>query len=128
MDMDISIMDNYGFVFGWILSIHNWIFVIPTCIHHRLIVPYAIGALYNHPLEGLLLDTLGGALSFLVSGMTARTAVIFFCFAVIKIALIACQYLPLVLPKQHRLSRYPPSTSGLETSWNSHALPSSQAT
>ncbi|XP_058084355.1 very-long-chain aldehyde decarbonylase GL1-9-like [Magnolia sinica] len=52
--------------------------------HHRLVVPYAIGALYNHPLEGLLLDTLGGAISFLMSGMTARTAVIFFCFAVIK--------------------------------------------
>ncbi|XP_077251512.1 very-long-chain aldehyde decarbonylase GL1-9-like [Tasmannia lanceolata] len=52
--------------------------------HHRLVVPYAIGALYNHPLEGLLLDTLGGAISFLISGMTARTAVIFFCFAVIK--------------------------------------------
>ncbi|KAK2980504.1 hypothetical protein RJ640_022506 [Escallonia rubra] len=52
--------------------------------HHRLVVPYAIGALYNHPLEGLLLDTLGGAISFLVAGMTARTAVIFFCFAVIK--------------------------------------------
>ncbi|KAL9423483.1 hypothetical protein AB3S75_035552 [Citrus x aurantiifolia] len=52
--------------------------------HHRLVVPYAISALYNHPLEGLLLDTLGGALSFLVSGMTVRTAVIFFCFPVIK--------------------------------------------
>ncbi|XP_044455764.1 very-long-chain aldehyde decarbonylase GL1-9 isoform X2 [Triticum aestivum] len=52
--------------------------------HHRLIVPYAIGALYNHPLEGLLLDTLGGAMSFLVSGMTPRTAVFFFCFAVLK--------------------------------------------
>ncbi|KAL5992185.1 Very-long-chain aldehyde decarbonylase GL1-9 [Asimina triloba] len=52
--------------------------------HHRLVVPYAIGALYNHPLEGLLLDTFGGAISFLISGMTARTAVIFFCFAVIK--------------------------------------------
>lgn len=52
--------------------------------HHKLVVPYAIGALYNHPLEGLLLDTFGGAISFLISGMTARTAVIFFCFAVIK--------------------------------------------
>ncbi|KAG6624153.1 very-long-chain aldehyde decarbonylase GL1-9-like [Carya illinoinensis] len=52
--------------------------------HHRLVVPYAVGALYNHPLEGLFLDTLGGAISFLVSGMTARTAVIFFCFAIIK--------------------------------------------
>ncbi|CAN1235266.1 Very-long-chain aldehyde decarbonylase GL1-9 [Linum perenne] len=27
--------------------------------HHRLVVPQAIGALYNHPLEGLLLDTVG---------------------------------------------------------------------
>ncbi|KAI4346567.1 hypothetical protein L6164_007452 [Bauhinia variegata] len=52
--------------------------------HHRLVVPYAIGALYNHPLEGLVLDTFGGAISFLVSGMTARTAVVFFCFAVVK--------------------------------------------
>lgn len=52
--------------------------------HHKLVVPYAIGALYNHPLEGLLLDTFGGALSFLITGMTARTAVFFFCFAVVK--------------------------------------------
>ncbi|WOL03791.1 sphinganine C4-monooxygenase 1-like [Canna indica] len=52
--------------------------------HHRLVVPYALGALYNHPVEGLLLDTLGGAISFLVSGMTPRTSVFFFCFAVIK--------------------------------------------
>ncbi|KAK1284656.1 Sphinganine C(4)-monooxygenase 2 [Acorus calamus] len=29
-------------------------------------------ALYNHPLEGLLLDTVGGALSFLVSGIHLR--------------------------------------------------------
>ncbi|KAK4758416.1 hypothetical protein SAY87_019717 [Trapa incisa] len=52
--------------------------------HHKLVVTCAIGALYNHPLEGLLLDTFGGAISFLVSGMTARTAVYFFCFAVVK--------------------------------------------
>lgn len=56
--------------------IHSW--------HHRLVVTYAIGALYNHPLEGLLLDTFGGGISFLVSGMTARTAVFFFCFATVK--------------------------------------------
>ncbi|XP_019452740.1 PREDICTED: sphinganine C4-monooxygenase 1-like [Lupinus angustifolius] len=52
--------------------------------HHRLVVPYAVGALYNHPIEGLLLDTVGGAISYLASGMTARTAVVFFCFAVVK--------------------------------------------
>lgn len=56
----------------------------PHPLAYRLVVPYAIGALYNHPLEGLLLDTFGGAISFLISGMTARTSVIFFCFAMIK--------------------------------------------
>ncbi|KAA0032268.1 sphinganine C4-monooxygenase 1-like [Cucumis melo var. makuwa] len=52
--------------------------------HHRLVVPYAFGALYNHPVEGLLLDTVGGALSFLASGMTPRVSIFFFSFATIK--------------------------------------------
>ncbi|CAN1197425.1 Sphinganine C4-monooxygenase 2 [Linum perenne] len=52
--------------------------------HHRLVVPYAYGALYNHPVEGLLLDTIGGALSFLLSGMSPRASIFFFSFATIK--------------------------------------------
>ncbi|XP_074274572.1 sphinganine C4-monooxygenase 1-like [Silene latifolia] len=52
--------------------------------HHRLVVPYAFGALYNHPVEGLLLDTIGGALSFLISGMSPRMSIFFFSFATIK--------------------------------------------
>ncbi|KAJ6811748.1 sphinganine C4-monooxygenase 1-like [Iris pallida] len=52
--------------------------------HHSLVVPYAFGALYNHPLEGLILDTIGGVLSFLLSGMTPRTSIFFFSFATIK--------------------------------------------
>lgn len=52
--------------------------------HHRLVVPYAFGALYNHPVEGLLLDTIGGALSFLLSGMSPRASIFFFSFATIK--------------------------------------------
>ncbi|XP_047308260.1 sphinganine C4-monooxygenase 1-like [Impatiens glandulifera] len=52
--------------------------------HHRLIVPYAFGALYNHPLEGLILDTIGGALSFLISGMSPNTSIYFFSFATLK--------------------------------------------
>ncbi|KAL8142348.1 hypothetical protein V2J09_015380 [Rumex salicifolius] len=52
--------------------------------HHRLIVPYSFGALYNHPLEGLLLDTGGGVLAFLASGMSPRVSMFFFSFATIK--------------------------------------------
>ncbi|KAH0668800.1 hypothetical protein KY289_023293 [Solanum tuberosum] len=36
------------------------------------------------PLEGLILDTIGGALAFLVSGVSPRTSVFFFLFATIK--------------------------------------------
>ncbi|GAA0157308.1 oxidase [Lithospermum erythrorhizon] len=52
--------------------------------HHRLIVPYAFGPLYNHPVEGLILDTIGGALSFLLSGMSPRLSIFFFSFATLK--------------------------------------------
>ncbi|XP_062109456.1 sphinganine C4-monooxygenase 1-like [Humulus lupulus] len=52
--------------------------------HHRLIVPYAFGALYNHPLEGLFVDTFSGALAFLVSGMSPRASIFFYTFATIK--------------------------------------------
>ncbi|KAJ0987412.1 hypothetical protein J5N97_005768 [Dioscorea zingiberensis] len=56
--------------------IHSW--------HHRMVVSYSFGAQYNHPIEGLLLDTLGGALAFVISGMTPRTSIYFFSFAAIK--------------------------------------------
>ena len=52
--------------------------------HHRLVVPYSYGAMYNHPVEGLLIDTVGSALSFLVSGMMPRASIFFLSFTRIK--------------------------------------------
>ncbi|XWS64269.1 hypothetical protein CRYUN_Cryun06bG0171900 [Craigia yunnanensis] len=52
--------------------------------HHRLVVPYAFGAIYNHPLEAFVLDIIGGALSYFISGMSPRTSIFFFSFATIK--------------------------------------------
>lgn len=52
--------------------------------HHRLYVPYAFGALYNHPLEGLLLDSAGAALSHAVALMTVRQGVLLFTFSTLK--------------------------------------------
>ncbi|CAN0928295.1 Very-long-chain aldehyde decarbonylase GL1-9 [Linum grandiflorum] len=51
--------------------------------HHRLVIPYAIGTLYNHPAEAVS-DTIGAGLAYLVSGMGPRTAVFFFSFHVVK--------------------------------------------
>ncbi|XWS69723.1 hypothetical protein CRYUN_Cryun04dG0203600 [Craigia yunnanensis] len=52
--------------------------------HHRLVVPYAFGALYSHQVDGFLFDTMGGALSSFFSGMSTRTSTFFFCFSTIK--------------------------------------------
>ena len=56
--------------------IHSW--------HHQITVPYAYGALYNHPVEGLLLDTLGAAIAEALTGLTTREAMLFFTIATMK--------------------------------------------
>ena len=60
--------------------------------HHRLYVPYAFGALYNHPVEGLLMDTIGAGLGYKLSGMGTRGAMIFFCFSTLKTVDDHCGY------------------------------------
>ena len=52
--------------------------------HHRLYVPYAFGALYNHPFEGFLLDTLGAGIAFKLTGMSTRQAMWFFTGSTLK--------------------------------------------
>jgi len=60
--------------------------------HHRLYVPYAFGALYNHPLEGMLLDTLGAEMARLCSRMTLRQTVVFFTLSTFKTVCDHCGY------------------------------------
>jgi sphinganine C4-monooxygenase len=77
-------MDTWQYFIHRYMHINKFLYKHIHSKHHTLVVPYAFGALYNHPLEGLLLDTVGGALSFLMSGMTPRTAIYFFSFATVK--------------------------------------------
>jgi sphinganine C4-monooxygenase len=72
--------------------------------HHRLYVPYAFGALYNHPFEGFLLDTLGAALAFKVAGMTTRQGMWFFTCSTIKTVDDHCGYALPWDPLQHLTS------------------------
>ena len=60
--------------------------------HHRLYVPYAYGALYNHPAEGFVLDTLGTGLAYLVTGMTVRQSMWFFTISSTKTVDDHCGY------------------------------------
>ncbi|KAK9477701.1 fatty acid hydroxylase superfamily-domain-containing protein [Lipomyces japonicus] len=60
--------------------------------HHRLYVPYAFGALYNHWFEGLLMDTLGAGIAYKIAGLTVRESLIFFSFSTLKTVDDHCGY------------------------------------
>ncbi|KAG8923677.1 hypothetical protein FRC02_010980 [Tulasnella sp. 418] len=55
---------------------HSW--------HHRLYVPYSYGALYNHPFEGFLLDSVGAVVAEYLSSLTVRQACFLFGFSTLK--------------------------------------------
>lgn len=69
--------------------------------HHRLYVPYAYGALYNHPVEGFILDTLGSGVAYLVTGMTVRQGMCFFIGSTFKTVDDHCGYALPWDPLQH---------------------------
>ncbi|KAK6353212.1 hypothetical protein TWF696_005194 [Orbilia brochopaga] len=88
----IFILDTWQYF--WHRLMHQVPFLYRTLHsrHHRLYVPYAFGALYNHPVEGLILDTLGAGLAFKVSGMSMKGSVFFFGFSAMKTVDDHCGY------------------------------------
>ncbi|OMO79028.1 Fatty acid hydroxylase [Corchorus capsularis] len=78
------VIDTYQYFVHRLLHHNKFLYRRLHSIHHRLVVPYAFGALYSHPFEAFLFDTVGGSLSFLISGMSPRTAIYFFSLATIK--------------------------------------------
>lgn len=87
------ILDTWQYFIHKYLHTNKYLYQNIHSRHHRLIVPYAYGALYNHPLEGLLVDTIGGALSFLLSGMSPKLSIFFFSFATLKAVDDHCGFL-----------------------------------
>jgi len=83
----IVIMDAWEYMLHRAMHMNKWLYVTFHSRHHRLYVPYAYGALYNHPLEGFLLDTLGAGLAYLLTGMTMRQSMFFFTGSTIKTVL-----------------------------------------
>ncbi|ORY13848.1 fatty acid hydroxylase superfamily-domain-containing protein [Clohesyomyces aquaticus] len=92
----ILIVDTWQYWLHRAMHVNKWLYATFHSRHHRLYVPYAYGALYNHPFEGFLLDTLGTGLAYLVSGMTVRQSMWFFTCTTIKTVDDHCGYsLPL---------------------------------
>ncbi|XP_008784878.1 sphinganine C4-monooxygenase 2-like [Phoenix dactylifera] len=84
------VLDSWQYFGHRYMHVNKFLYKHIHSTHHALIVPYAYGALYNNPLEGLILDTIGGSLAFLLSGMTPRTGIYFFSFATIKTVDVHC--------------------------------------
>lgn len=77
MGIGMVVMDTYQYwVHRWAHT-NRWLFTTFHSWHHRLYCPYAIGALYNHPVEGFVLDAGSSATAILIAGMDLRAASIF---------------------------------------------------
>ncbi|CAA6665168.1 unnamed protein product [Spirodela intermedia] len=74
------VMDTWQYFVHRLMHINRFLYKHFHSKHHAIIVPYAVGAMYNHPVEGFFMDTIGGALSFLVSGMSPLAGTFFFSF------------------------------------------------
>ena len=80
----ILVLDGWEYWIHRLMHMNKFLYRHLHARHHRLYVPYAFGALYNHPLEGLILDTLGSAIAMKVAQLSLREAMFFFVFATMK--------------------------------------------
>jgi sphinganine C4-monooxygenase len=97
----IFIVDTWQYFLHRAMHMNKWLYTTLHSHHHRLYVPYAFGALYNHPIEGFLLDTLGTGIAYMVTGMTIRQGMWFFTCSTIKTVDDHCGYAFPWDPLQH---------------------------
>ncbi|KAK7722739.1 Sphingolipid C4-hydroxylase sur2 [Botryosphaeria dothidea] len=88
----VLIVDTWQYFWHRAMHLNKWLYTTFHSRHHRLYVPYAYGALYNHPFEGFLLDTLGTGIAYLLTGMTIRQSMWFFTGSTIKTVDDHCGY------------------------------------
>ncbi|KAI7955884.1 hypothetical protein MJO29_007283 [Puccinia striiformis f. sp. tritici] len=72
------VLDTWQYFWHRAFHINQFLYKHIHSVHHRLYCPYSYGALYNHPLEGFILDTLGAVIAHWASGMSVRQATLLF--------------------------------------------------
>ncbi|KAI8068117.1 fatty acid hydroxylase superfamily-domain-containing protein [Gilbertella persicaria] len=90
--MAMVIMDAHQYFLHRLFHINKFLYKHIHSHHHRLYVPYAFGALYNHPLEGFLLDTCGAAIAVELTRLSPKMTWIFFTFSTLKTVDDHCGY------------------------------------
>jgi sterol desaturase/sphingolipid hydroxylase (fatty acid hydroxylase superfamily) len=85
-------IDTWQYFLHRLMHMNKFLYKHLHSVHHRLYVPYSFGALYNHPVEGFLLDTLGSVVAQSASFMSTRQAIFLFTFATFKTVDDHCGY------------------------------------
>lgn len=88
----ILVVDTWQYFLHRAMHMNKWLYTTFHSRHHRLYVPYAYGALYNHPFEGFLLDTVGASIAFKAAGMSIRQGMWFFTGSTFKTVDDHCGY------------------------------------
>ncbi|KIY72905.1 sphingosine hydroxylase [Cylindrobasidium torrendii FP15055 ss-10] len=86
------VIDTWQYFLHRWMHTNKWLYRHFHSWHHRLYVPYAFGALYNHPVEGLLLDTLGSFAAEIATFMTVRQQIVLYTVATFKTVDDHCGY------------------------------------
>ncbi|CEP24200.1 hypothetical protein BN1211_4952 [Cyberlindnera jadinii] len=86
------IIDTWQYWLHRIMHMNKFLYKRFHSRHHRLYVPYAFGALYNDPVEGFLLDTLGTGIAAIVTGLTPREQIVLYTFSTLKTVDDHCGY------------------------------------
>ncbi|KAK3997360.1 sphingolipid C4-hydroxylase [Cladorrhinum sp. PSN332] len=101
MWLGMCFLDTWQYFWHKAMHMNKWMYTHWHARHHRLYVPYAYGALYNHPVEGFVLDTLGASLAYKATFMTPRMGMAFFTGGMMKTVDDHCGYALPWDPLQH---------------------------
>ncbi|EIW65399.1 sphingosine hydroxylase [Trametes versicolor FP-101664 SS1] len=88
----IFVIDSWQYFLHRALHMNTYLYKTFHAQHHRLYVPYAYGTLYNHPVEGFLMDTLGALVAERAAQLTMREATLLFVVATAKAVNVHCGY------------------------------------
>ncbi|ROV99009.1 hypothetical protein VSDG_03817 [Cytospora chrysosperma] len=88
----VVFLDSWQYFWHRAMHVNKWMYTHWHARHHRLYVPYAFGALYNHPVEGFVLDTAGAGLAYKISMMSPRMGIVFYVCSTMKTVDDHCGY------------------------------------
>ncbi|KAH8894936.1 hypothetical protein GQ53DRAFT_642196 [Thozetella sp. PMI_491] len=94
-------LDTWQYFVHRAMHVNKWMYTKWHARHHRLYVPYAYGALYNHPVEGFVMDTLSAGIAYKVSFMSPRMGMLFYVISTMKTVDDHCGYALPWDPLQH---------------------------